>query len=197
MRQQETHLNTSPRPLRPLAEEVYRCLVLDVWPGPAAVVDFGLATDEHYGALQDAVLNHGVMPEQLDDAMGDGAALTALIRPGSPYHGIRFSTPWDHIMKSLKGEVEVAAGERFSPGRMFATPLALERVTHDDIANAMRRHLAGDWGDLDDDDKAENDKAVLDGCRIVSSYRAASGERFWILTEADRSVTTVLLPEEY
>jgi hypothetical protein len=60
----------------------------------------------------------------------------------------------------------------------------------------LERHLSGDWGDLDDEDKAENDFSVKNGFRILSAYNTPSG-RLWVITEADRSVTTFLLPEEY
>lgn len=61
----------------------------------------------------------------------------------------------------------------------------------------MRRHAKGDWGDLDVEDLQANDAALKSGGRLVSSYRTESGTKFWIITEADRSATTVLLPEEY
>ena len=62
---------------------------------------------------------------------------------------------------------------------------------------ALRRHVYGDWGDLDDEDKAENEFSVENGYRILSSYTSSNGIKFWVITEADRSATTVLLPEEY
>ncbi len=60
------------------------------------------------------------------------------------------------------------------------------------------RHSQGDWGEeLDDEDKAANDRAAKEGERLLSVYRLADGTRFWIITERDRSATTLLLPEEY
>jgi hypothetical protein len=59
------------------------------------------------------------------------------------------------------------------------------------------RHVSGDWGDLNESDRQENELSVREGFRILSAYRMSDGTRFWIITEADRSVTTVLLPEEY
>ena len=61
----------------------------------------------------------------------------------------------------------------------------------------LRRHLAGDWGELDEHDRHENELSLQNGWRILSCYRLRNGTRIWIITEADRSVTTVLLPEEY
>ena len=82
-------------------------------------------------------------------------------------------------------------------GRLVATPNALESITQDDILLGIQRHQAGDWGNVTDDDRMANDQALVQGTRIVSAYNAGNGTRFWIITEADRSVTTVLLPEDY
>ena len=82
-------------------------------------------------------------------------------------------------------------------GQTVATPAALEAVSQSEMLAALRRHAAGDWGEVDADDWAANDAAVTDGTRLLSSYRTATGTKFWVITEADRSVTTVLLPEDY
>ncbi len=57
--------------------------------------------------------------------------------------------------------------------------------------------MTGDWGDLDDEDKKENELSVKQGFRILSAYNLENGEKVWVITEWDRSVTTILLPEEY
>ena len=85
----------------------------------------------------------------------------------------------------------------FRLGRIIATPNARESITQDDILLGIQRHQAGDWGDLTDDNRATNDRALAQGGRIVSAYNAINGTRFWLITEADRSVTTILLPEDY
>ena len=82
-------------------------------------------------------------------------------------------------------------------GKIVATPNALAQLTDDDVTAALLRHVFGDWGDVCPADKAQNDRALLEGTRILSVYYAANGTKFWIITEADRSVTTVLLPEDY
>ena len=82
-------------------------------------------------------------------------------------------------------------------GQTVATPAALAALTQPDIVSALRRHTAGDWGEVDAHDRAANDDAVRTGERILSVYRSGSGDTFWVITEADRSVTTVLLPEDY
>jgi len=85
---------------------------------------------------------------------------------------------------------------RFPLGQVVATPGALE-LTGFAVRTALARHKAGDWGDLDHEDKQANEDAIKHGSRILSSYKDVDGTKFWIITEADRSSTTVLLPDEY
>jgi len=85
----------------------------------------------------------------------------------------------------------------FKHGQIVATSGALILAENGvNLLKYLERHLSGDWGDLDDEDKAENDFSVKNGFRILSAYNTPSG-RLWMITEADRSVTTFLLPEEY
>jgi len=86
---------------------------------------------------------------------------------------------------------------KFSLGRLVATPGVATRVPRKEIHDALRRHGCSDWGELCEDDIESNNYALEHGYRLLSSYKSADGVRFWIITEADRSVTTVLLPEEY
>jgi hypothetical protein len=89
---------------------------------------------------------------------------------------------------------------KFSLGQLAATPgaLAAANQSGDNLASFIRRHVQGDWGDLCADDVQENEFSLENGLRLLSSYRLKDGTKiFWIITEADRSVTTVLLPEEY
>ena len=87
---------------------------------------------------------------------------------------------------------------RVSLGRVVATPGALEVVRDHglDVVGLLHRHRAGDWGSVSDHDAQANDHAVAYGARVLSAYETAGG-RLWIITEADRSATTVLLPSEY
>ena len=85
----------------------------------------------------------------------------------------------------------------FRLGRIVATPNALQSIAQEDILMGIKRHQAGDWGDLETADREANDRALKVGERILSAYNGSTGIRFWIITEADRSVTTVLLPEDY
>ena len=90
----------------------------------------------------------------------------------------------------------VPAG-KFPLGRTVATPGVLETLTHDDILHALARHVSGDWGEVEDEDAAANERALLTEGRLVSVYSSASYVRFYVITECDRSATTVLLPHEY
>jgi hypothetical protein len=88
---------------------------------------------------------------------------------------------------------------RFPLGRVVATPGAL-RVLEEANQNAfefLAKHQAGDWGELCEEDIRENEFSVLNGFRILSAYRTRNDVKIWVITEADRSATTLLLPEEY
>lgn len=89
--------------------------------------------------------------------------------------------------------------QRFSLGETFSTPgaiEALEEAGHTPLEYLIR-HQCGDWGDLSDEDKAENDFSVDEHLRIFSAYILPTGVKIWVITEADRSYTTILLPSEY
>jgi hypothetical protein len=88
---------------------------------------------------------------------------------------------------------------KFEPGRILATPGALRAMEEagDDPASFVFRHLAGDWGELDAEDIRENEFSLVNGFRLLSAYRLSNGTKIWIITEADRSSTCVLLPSEY
>jgi hypothetical protein len=84
---------------------------------------------------------------------------------------------------------------RFPPGQLGMTSAAAAALTHAEIMTALRRHLAADWGDVDEHDWQENELSLREGFRLLSAYHTGGGQKFWILTEADRSHTTVMLPE--
>lgn len=86
---------------------------------------------------------------------------------------------------------------KFPLGQIVITSNALSVLTHDDTMPALHRHVTGDWGELDAEDKRANDCALVDGTRLLSAYRSTQDVKFWIITEADRSITTILLPEDY
>jgi hypothetical protein len=90
--------------------------------------------------------------------------------------------------------------QRFQLGRIVATPGALEAMARRgiDAGELLTRHAAGDWGDLDEQDKRENEFSVTRRLRILSAYGTQDDpDRIWLITEADRSATTILKPDEY
>jgi hypothetical protein len=87
----------------------------------------------------------------------------------------------------------------FPLGRTFATPGAIDALSESGQLpdEFLCRHQTGDWGEVCDEDKRENEFSIANGFRILSAYRTSAGVKLWVITEADRSVTTLLLPSEY
>ena len=87
----------------------------------------------------------------------------------------------------------------FPLGEVVSTPGALEAMQAASVSPLalLHRHLRGDWGNLDKHDKQLNDLAIKDGSRIFSAYEITPTSKVWLITEADRSATTFLLPSEY
>jgi hypothetical protein len=90
----------------------------------------------------------------------------------------------------------MSRANRFPLGQVVATENASLRLRTEELLSALARHASGDWGDLCPEDTMANDEAIADGGRLFSAY-GQGDNRFWVITEADRSVTTVLLPEDY
>jgi hypothetical protein len=88
---------------------------------------------------------------------------------------------------------------RFSLGQVVATPGALQALQEAGQlpSDFLSRHVRGDWGEVCEGDKGLNDEALVNGERILSAYRTLRNVRIWVITEADRSSTCVLLPDEY
>lgn len=103
----------------------------------------------------------------------------------------------EQVDREDRGRGEGARAPLFSLGRTVATPAALAALTAEDIETAIHRHVRGDWGNLSDHDREENEFSLKRGFRILSAYTGANGTKFWVITEADRSSTTVLLPSDY
>lgn len=93
----------------------------------------------------------------------------------------------------------VLSQPRFRAGKLLMTAGVNDLVQQGELNPVpyLRRHLDGDWGDLCDEDRRSNDAALKNGDRLVSSYRVSDDLKLWIITEWDRSVTTLLLPDEY
>ena len=87
----------------------------------------------------------------------------------------------------------------FPLGEVVSTPSALEAMQAATVSPSalLHSHLRGDWGNLDKYDKQLNDLAIKDGSRIFSAYKITATIKVWLITEADRSATTFLLPSEY
>jgi len=87
----------------------------------------------------------------------------------------------------------------FGLGQIVGTPGALDALVEaqQNPVELLVRHVTGDWGDFNDEDKKENELSVKEGFRILSAYSLETGVKVWVITEWDRSVTTLLLPEEY
>ena len=87
----------------------------------------------------------------------------------------------------------------FTLGRIVATPGALKaiEVSGDSLSSYLSRHQSGDWGEVDAHDRKENELSLDQGFRLMSVYSLSTGVKIWVITEADRSSTCILLPEEY
>ena len=98
---------------------------------------------------------------------------------------------WEHQRSNVEGT--------FALGRLFATPGVLHAMlaAGDELFLYLARHARGDWGDVGAEDWRLNDQALVSGARLLSAYRLRDGVRVWVITESDRSSTTVLLPDEY
>lgn len=104
------------------------------------------------------------------------------------------------VMENKAHEGRVSKQTRlFSLGQIVSTPGALQAMetAGHTASEFLCRHALGDWGDLCDEDKQSNDEAIADDLRILSAYKLCDGTKIWIITECDRSATTLLLPEEY
>jgi hypothetical protein len=86
---------------------------------------------------------------------------------------------------------------KFLLGRVVATPNALNAIPNAEILAALSRHVRGDWGTLDAEDREANESSLKQGGRLLSAYHSTQNVKFRIITEWDRSVTTILLSEDY
>jgi hypothetical protein len=88
---------------------------------------------------------------------------------------------------------------RFPIGQTVATPAALAALTEAGQSPSifLHRHVSGDWGEVDAEDQQANEDALVHGARLLSAYRTSKNVCIWVITEADRSSTTILLPEDY
>ncbi|QDU01948.1 hypothetical protein V6x_16310 [Gimesia chilikensis] len=104
---------------------------------------------------------------------------------------IKYHTHFQGIMMIRQNQ------RSFTAGQIMATSDVLQQIPEYEVQRALARHLSGDWGDCCLEDSGANEEALQSGGRLFSVYHTADGIKFWIITEADRSATTVLLPENY
>lgn len=90
----------------------------------------------------------------------------------------------------------ITVQSKFPLGQIVITSNALATLTPEAINDGLRRHASGDWGNICPDDAEQNNEALQIGERLLSAY-GEGRKTFWIITEADRSVTTILMPEDY
>ncbi len=101
------------------------------------------------------------------------------------------TNPDASILQSL------SVGAKFPLGSIVITPTAAEVVSPSEVHAALARHVRGDWGNVGKHDWKENDLSLTIECRLLSAYTTQKGEKFWIITETDRSSTCILLPSDY
>jgi hypothetical protein len=93
--------------------------------------------------------------------------------------------------------IQVRCEPKVQLGQLCITPQAMEAVPAPEVLRAIARHVAGDWGALDEHDRQENERALRTRGRLLSAYETNNGTRFWVITDAGWGVTTLLLPEDY
>lgn len=140
----------------------------------------------------------------LMDALSDQAMALSHYQEFKRDHVARWTNSWSITAEEIQFYVlskvtreRLALPPRFLPGAVVMTQGVQSSVSPPELLAALRRHLSGDWGELGEEDWKTNEAALRHGDRLLSAYNSASGQRFWIITEADRSSTTALLPEEY
>ena len=101
-----------------------------------------------------------------------------------------------NVMEQLKDRL---CGRRvlFPLGKVVITLNARAQLLLPDVLDALTRHAQGDWGEVDQEDRVSNELALVEDAGLRSVYHATAGQKFWIITEHDRSMTTILLPEDY
>ena len=103
------------------------------------------------------------------------------------------------MLRQNSNTARPSIGARFALGQTFITPSAQEalEIAGETPIRFLRRQVSGDWGELSAEDVEENERSLREGFRLLSAYRTAKGQKLWIITEAHRSATTILLPSEY
>ena len=138
---------------------------------------------------------------EICDAIEEECAVEAACLAADLMNAALAEVDWQEIAEAFIDDVPPPPTNPvglFPLGQIVATPGALEKVPHEERVRALFRHSKGDWGDVDPEDWAENELSLKESFRLLSAYHTDEARmKFWIITEADRSVTTILLPEEY
>jgi len=92
---------------------------------------------------------------------------------------------------------EKRLGTLFALGSVYITRRAKEELSQEDIRRMLERHAKGDWGSVGPEDWVANEQALVHEMRLLSAYVSEAGKRVWVITESDRSATTILFPDEY
>ena len=103
----------------------------------------------------------------------------------------------ESIVRQIMEPLYLVIMSDFELGRVVMTPGIAAEVPVHERARALQRHGNQDWGDISQEDRGENELSLKEGFRLLSVYHTEAVLKFWIITEADRSATTILLPEEY
>ncbi len=140
------------------------------------------------------------LAEELKESIHEACAIDKASLASDLMNAALGEVDWCEIARSMIDDETPPAPKpspRFPLGVVVATPGALTELADEDRLGALARHARGDWGDAGPEDRAENDLALKEGSRLLSVYHTVEGVKFWIITEADRSSTAVLLPSEY
>ncbi len=102
-------------------------------------------------------------------------------------------------LAGLPASLNINMNNKFSLGAIYTTPSALQAIVEasQELFEFLVRHQTGDWGELSEEDRKENEFSLTRRLRLFSVYYTAKNVKIWVITEADRSITTILLPEEY
>lgn len=154
--------------------------------GDVPFIDYVNAVDDvledQYGMTSD-----NADMEQIAAAQEAGDTPAQCVQWLAEYHG---------RAHRIESDADGGSEPKVPLGQILITPGVGEALNAADVIRALKRHQTGDWGDVDEEDARENERSLEEGLRLLSVYRSGA-TTFWVLTEADRSATTVLLPEEY
>ena len=169
------------------------------WYGPYQLHPMTKASDQGQGIACQMWIKPDsqpyVQPGAVDDAIAE-----LMVKAISPWldelPAPKLDVRWDESSQLWRSEFRAP---QFSVGSVFATPGVLDALAQNDQepTEFLIRHEYGDWGHVPPEDAAENDFSVGKDLRILSAYRLKDNTKIWLITEADRSATTLLLPEEY